>query len=133
MFILRFFKYFPTFFAQGIGWVQLMYLCREGVDPKTPASVRWSVELKRTSKPPETDRERLMPVQKNTVILKDLTMLKPDSIIYHSDDSEKADLVMAKIKGDLFKMPCHEFYERWVVHPNYDFLITESDRMDFGG
>lgn len=133
MFILRFFKYLPAFLSQSIGWTQMMYLCREGVDPKTPASIRWEAELKRVSKPPETDRERLMPIQSSTIILKDLTMLKPDSVIYFTNDSEKADRVMEKLKHDLFTMPCHEFYERWVVHPNYDFLITESDRIDFAG
>jgi hypothetical protein len=131
MFLLRFLRYFPLLMTQSIGWQQLMYLSREGVDPRTPASVRWAAELKKTSIPPESENDRMLPVESNSIILKDLTMLKPDVMIYHTKDSEKAQGVLAKIKHDLFGMPCHEFYERWVVHPNFDFLITEDDRLDF--
>jgi len=109
-----------------------MYLVREGIDPKTPASVRWSARLKSVDKPPATEQERLLPLKNHSISLKDLMMLKPDALIYSTTDTEKAEKVMEKLGIDLKGMPCHEFYEKWVIRPNFDFLLTERDRMDFG-
>jgi hypothetical protein len=129
--LLTFLRYFFVWLAQNISWCQMMYLVREGIDPRTPSNVRWSAELRSVDKTPENERERLLPLKKHSVILKDLTMLNPEQMIYHTTDTEKVEKVMDKLAADLKRMPCHEFYEKWVVHPNFDFLITERDRLDF--
>ena len=128
---LTFMRYFPVWLAQNISWCQMMYLVREGIDPRTPSNIRWSAELRAVDKQPENERERLLPLKKHSVILIDLTMLSPERMVYHTTDAEKAEKVMAKLEGDLTRMPCHEFYEKWVVLPNFDFLITERDRLNF--
>lgn len=133
MIILRFLKYFWVWAAQNINWIQMMYLVREGVDQFTPAHVRWSVELKIKDKPAETEKEKLFALKNHSLVLKDLTMLNPDQIVYYSSDPKKSEDCLEKIRLDLDQMPCHEFYDRWVVNPNFDFLITEDDRMSFGG
>lgn len=109
-----------------------MYLVREGIDPRTPAEIRWDAEHKAVDKQPDSERERIMPVKKHSIIIKDLTMLHADRMVYHTTDHEKADKVMEKLTADLKRMPCHEFYEKWIIHPNFDFLISEMDRLNFG-
>lgn len=129
MAILRFLKYFFIYAGGHITWTQMMYLVREGIDPRTPANIRFAVELKSVDKPVETERERLLPLKNHTILLRDLTTLHPDKLIYHSTDSEKAESALQRLKYDLARMPCHEFYDKWVINPNFDFLITADDRI----
>ncbi|MEP0813766.1 MAG: hypothetical protein HRF49_03755 [bacterium] len=130
--LLRFFKYLYLYLNGTLSRIQFGYLVREGTDVRLAASYRWSAELRVKDKPPETEREKILPLKNHTIILKDLTGLKPDTLIYQGTDSEKAEAAISKIKYDLFNMPCHEFYEKWVVHPNFDFLVTPHDRMEMG-
>ncbi len=110
---------------------EFIYSLREGLEPRDPAYVRWTVAEKVENLPPRTDLEVEVPPKMYKIMLRDKFSLRPDDIIYFSQDKKRVDVCREHFLEELRCRTAAEFYDMWIVHRNLDFLTGVKDDFEF--
>jgi hypothetical protein len=110
---------------------ELIYSLREGLEPRDPAYVRWTVAEKVENLPPRTELEVEVPPKMYKIMLRDKFSLRPDDIIYFSQDKKRVDVCREHFLEELRCRTAAEFYDMWILHRNLDFLTGVKDDFEF--
>lgn len=95
-------------------WYEWFYYTRTGLDPKLPAFQRWEISTRIEDKRPESDAERIMPLQNRWVILKDKFLLRPEEVLFFTTDQDKVNAVLEQYQRELRTRTSGEFYYKMV-------------------
>jgi hypothetical protein len=114
MIIIRCFIGFFKTLVNLWGWYEWFYYTKTGFDPKTPAHTRWEIGLRSEDKAPDTDAERVLPVQNHLVELRDRYMQTPDEVIFYSTDRDKVEVLMEQYNRELKTRSSGDFYYKMI-------------------
>jgi hypothetical protein len=98
------------------------YYAKTSLDPKIAAFQRWEVAVKADAKPPDNDRERLLPQTSYKVILHDKYGLTPEDVIFFTVKKDQAEGVEAQYLKELRSRSCGEFYYSMIKNRQLDFF-----------
>lgn len=98
------------------------YYAKTGFPPKTPAFQRWEVYAKTEPKKPESEAERLLPLNNRWVILRDKYMQTPDEVIFFTTEADKVDALLAEYQRELRTRTSGDFYYSMIKGRNLDFF-----------
>ncbi|OPX22505.1 MAG: hypothetical protein B1H03_04265 [Planctomycetales bacterium 4484_113] len=110
---------------------QLRYSLAEGFNPRDPAYYRWELALKEEKQEPKTEAEKLLPPVIYKVILRDKFGFRLDDVFYFSKDKTRVDACLEKISKELKCTTAADFYTKWVLERNLDFLTGVEEKIEF--
>jgi|GEM_PF-2019459 len=116
---------------QIISGAEFRYSLMEGFNPRDPAYYRWELALKEEKKEPRTEAEKLLPPVVYKIMLRDKFGLRLDDVFYFSKDKTRVDACLTKIKEELRCTTAADFYAKWVLNRNLDFLTGVVEKIEF--